>query len=80
MHQHLSENKEKKTFNIYVNLFSNGEFSEMVVTQDANEYQVSLEDTYMGTLSYNDDKSWQLVNGSIPSYLISDITRNIGVS
>lgn len=72
--------KGQTTFNIYVDLFDKGEFNEMIVTRQSDEYQVDFGDTYLGTLSHKSDNSWELVNGEIPSFIIPDITRNIARS
>jgi len=76
-----SDNKQgKSTFNIYIDLFDKGEFNEMIVTHQSNEYRVDFGDTYWGTLSQKSDNSWELVNGKIPSFIIPDIGRNIAKS
>ena len=72
-----TSSQEKNIFNIYIDMFDKGEFNEMIVTRRSNEYQVDFDDAYLGTLSHKADNSWELVNGSIPSSVIPDITRNI---
>ncbi|WP_256010472.1 hypothetical protein [Desertivirga xinjiangensis] len=76
-HPENMNQKGKNSFNIYIDLFDKGEFNEMIVTRRSDEYQVDFGDTYLGTLSHKSDNSWELINGSIPSFIIPDITRNI---
>lgn len=78
MFNQSSDNKQgNSTFNIYIDLFDKGEFNEMCVTRQSNEYHVDFGDTYWGTLSQKSDNSWVLVKGAIPSFIIPDIVRNI---
>ena len=67
-----------KCYNFFVSLFDNGEFNEIVVTKGQDGYSLKMDnDTYLGTLTQNSDRSWNLVNGRIPAYLVSQITRNM---
>lgn len=70
-------NKELSTFNIYVDLFNTGEFNEMIITRNSDDYQINIEDTYLGTLSQKSDNNWEVTGGTIPSFIIPAITRNI---
>ncbi len=66
------------SFNFFINLFDNGEFNELVITKGSDGYQVNLDnDTYLGTLFRNSDRTWKLVSGTIPSFIMNDITRGI---
>jgi hypothetical protein len=65
-------------YNFFVNLFDNGEFNEIVVTQNQDGYSVNLEDnTFLGTLAQNSDHSWSLVKGNMPAYLFNEIIKSI---
>ena len=65
-------------YNFFVNLFDNGEFNEIVVTQNQDGYSVNLEDnTFLGTLAQNSDHSWRLVKGNMPAYLFNEIIKSI---
>ncbi|KAA8476411.1 hypothetical protein BDE36_3018 [Arcticibacter tournemirensis] len=66
------------SFNFFINLFDNGEFNELVVTQGVDGYQVELDnETYMCTLAQDSNHCWKLIKGSIPSFVISEITQRI---
>lgn len=64
--------------NFFINLFDNGEFNEIVITQGQDGYSVNMDnDTYLGTLIRNSDSTWNLIKGRLPNYVLSQITRGI---
>lgn len=72
-----NQSSEKNSFQIYVDLFDKGEFYEMNVTRHLDTYRVDLDNMYLGTLSRTADNKWEVVSGTIPPTILSDITRNI---
>ncbi|WP_374164253.1 hypothetical protein [Arcticibacter sp. MXS-1] len=66
------------SFNFFINLFDYGEFNELVVTQDAEGYQVKLDnDTFLCTIVRDLDSRWRMVKGNIPASLMNKITQGI---
>jgi len=74
-----STSKDSNTFDIYIDVFDKGELNRMIITRssDPEEYQVNFEDSYIGTLSHRSDDTWELIKGSIPAFIISDIVRSM---
>lgn len=69
----------KKAFNIYVDLFNKGEFNEIVVIPDKQEFSVILDDTKLATIAQDTQNSWIKTAGCIPREKLEQIGEMINL-
>lgn len=65
------------SFNFFINLFGS-ELNELVATKGTEGYQIHLDnETYLGTIAKNSDHTWTLIDGTIPPFIMTEITGRI---
>ncbi len=69
----------KRSFNIYVDLYDKGEFNEILVIPDKRKFSVIYDDFKLGTITKDVSNSWIKVDGSMPREKLEQIGNMINL-
>ncbi len=73
------ESTNKSSFNVYIDLFNKGEFSELKVIREKEQYAVLLEDYKLATIQKDGENRWVKLDGNMPSEKLEQVGDIINI-
>jgi len=71
--------KRRRGFSVYVDLFNKGDFNEIKVIPEQEEYKILLDDIKLATISQNSQNKWIKVDGNMPREKLEQVGNMISL-